>query len=170
MKKSFPGFYHPSDKELDAAWQSNETIFVFDTNTFLNLYGYADQTINDFFSILERISDKIWVPYHVILEYQRRRLSVVSDEKAIFQTINTNLEKIISVFESNFSNLKLDRRFPALNEKTEELHTDIKELISNYKKTVAHWDKKQPCVRGHDKIRTKLDSIFEDKIGNATLA
>ena len=165
MKESFPGFYHPNDAELNKVWKSDKTIFVFDTNTLLNLYGYAPLTRDDFFSILGKISERTWLPYHVVLEYQRRRLSVVRDEKAIFSKVNDCLKKIDNIFDSNFSLLALDRRFPALHKKTEKLHSDVKKLITSYKKSVRHWDQKQPCVRGHDSIREKLNIIFEKKVG-----
>jgi hypothetical protein len=165
MKSVFPGFYNPSDESLDEAWKSEETLFVFDTNTLLNLYGYAAQTRTDFFSILNLISEKVWIPYHVGLEYQRRRLSVVRDEKAIFKKVEDLLEKINKIFESEFNELALNRRFPTLHENTEKLHTDIKKHIADYKRSLSHWDKKQPCVRGHDEIREKLNAVFDGKIG-----
>lgn len=165
MKNVFPGFYNPSDEALDEAWKSEGTLFVFDTNTLLNLYGYAAQTRTDFFSILNLVSDKVWIPYHVGLEYQRRRLSVVRDEKAIFKKIEDLLGKINNIFESEFNELALNRRFPTLHENTEKLHADIKKHITDYKRSLSHWDKRQPCVRGHDDIREKLNTVFEGKIG-----
>jgi len=165
MKKMFPGFYSPSEEELDKAWKDDKTLFVFDTNTLLNLYGYASQTREDFFTILEVISDRIWIPYHVGLEYQRRRLSVIRDEKAVFKKLEGLLADVDKIFESDFSGLALNRRFPTLFKNTEKLHTDIKKLISGYKKSVSHWDQKQPCVRGHDNIRERINKLFDSKIG-----
>lgn len=165
MKSVFPGFYNPSDDALNEAWKDEGTLFVFDTSTLLNLYGYAVQTRADFFSILNLLSDKIWIPYHVGLEYQCRRLGVVRDEKAIFNKVEVLLDKINKIFDSEFNELALNRRFPALHENTEKLHKDIKKHISYYKKSLSHWDKKQPCVRGHDEIREKLNTLFDGKIG-----
>jgi hypothetical protein len=93
MKKTFPGFYHPTDPELSKAWVSDRTLFVFDTNTLLNLYGYAPQTRNDFFSILKILTNRIWLPYHVVLEYQRRRIGVIKNEKNIFMQIEKFFKK-----------------------------------------------------------------------------
>lgn len=165
MKKMFPGFYSPSEEELDKAWKDDKTIFVFDTNTLLNLYGYASQTREDFFSILDVISDRIWIPYHVGLEYQTRRLGVIRDEKAVFKKIEVLLDNIDKIFESDFSDLALNRRFPTLFKNTGKLHSDIKKLISGYKKSVSHWDQKQTCVRGHDNIREKINELFDTRVG-----
>ena len=94
MKDFFKGFYNPTDELLEEAWGSDGTLFVFDTNVLLNLYGYAEQTRDDFFDLLDSLGDKIWVPFHVGLEYQRRRLEVIRDEKAIFNKINDNLHNL----------------------------------------------------------------------------
>lgn len=165
MKESFRGFYNPDKEILQSAWNSDETLFVLDTNVLLNLYGYAEQTREDFFDLLKSLDKKLWIPYQVGLEYQRRRLEVIRDEKAIFNKINDNLDKIEKVFAGNFEQLALKRRFPTLHENTEKLRKEISKSISSYKKSVSCWDEKQPCVRSHDTIREKLDELTEGKIG-----
>ena len=165
MKKAFPGFYSPTEDELRRAWKDENTLFVFDTNTLLNLYGYAKQTRDDFFSILEVIKERIWIPYHVGLEYQRRRLNVVKNEKAVFKDIDGLLGQIEKIFDNEFPKLGLGQRFPKLHENTTKLEEGIKKSLSNYRRSVKHWDDIQPCVRGHDEIRDKLNSFFENQIG-----
>ncbi len=160
------GFYNPTDKELENAWNSESTLFVFDTNTFLNLYGYADQTREDFFSILEKIKSRVWIPYHVALEYQRNRIRVIKEEKNIFSKIYANLKKIDDVFTGNFKDLSLSERIPSLAESTSVLHSEIGKVIETYRKNVERLDKKQPCVNSADAIRNKLDRIFSDKVGS----
>lgn len=161
----FKGFYNPSEAALNEAWKSEETIFVFDTNVFLNLYGYAEQTRDDFFELLEALDSKVWIPYQVGLEYQKRRLEIIRDEKAIFTKINDNLDKIEKVFKGDFEQLALKRRFPKLHENTEKLQKEIHKNITPYKKSVSYWDDKQPCVRSHDFIREKLNELTNEKIG-----
>lgn len=165
MKKAFPGFYSPNEEELRKAWKDENTLFVFDSNTLLNLYGYAKQTREDFFSILEVIKERIWIPYHVGLEYQRRRLNVVKNEKAVFRNIDGLLAQIEKILDNEFPKLGLEQRFPKLHENTNKLEEDIKKSLSNYKRSVKHWDDIQPCVRGHDDIRDKLNSFFDNRIG-----
>lgn len=167
LKDSFKGFYNPAEDALKEAWNSDETIFVFDTNVLLNLYGYAEQTRNDFFELLKSINEKVWIPYHVGLEYQRRRLEVIRDEKGIFNKISDNLDKIEKVFKGDFEQLALKRRFPKLHENTEKLSKEIHKSINAYKKSVSYWDEKQPCVRSHDSIREEINRLTEGKLGPA---
>lgn len=161
----FKGFHNPTTEVLDNVWESEDTLFVFDTNIFLNLYGYEEQTRKDFFEVLKNLGDKVWIPYHVGLEYQRRRLEVVKDEKAVFSKIDDLLEKIEKIFDNDFNEFALKRRFPKLNDNTEKLKAEVKKSLRDYKKSVDYWDKKQPCVRSHDKIRTVINDIFENKVG-----
>lgn len=167
MRDCFKGFYNPTEEQLQAAWGSEETLFVLDTNVLLNLYGYAEQTREDFFELLDLLGEKLWIPFHVGLEYQRRRLEVIRDEKGIFNKINENLDKIEKIFKGDFEQLALRRRFPKLQENTEKLHKEIGKSISSYKKSVSYWDEKQPCVRSHDSIREKLNVLTEGKVGEA---
>lgn len=165
MKDVFKGFYNIEESILEELWKDEKTIFVFDTNVLLNLYGYAKQTRDDFFSILEALNEKLWIPYHVGLEYQRRRLSIIRNEKVLFNDIEENLNKIQKVFKGDFEKLALKRRFPKLFENTEKLEKEINKSISNYRKSVQHWDSEQPCVRSHDEIRDRLNGIFNGKVG-----
>jgi hypothetical protein len=165
MKEEFKAFYNATDDELQEIWNSENTLFVFDTNVLLHLYGYAEETRKDFFKIIDRLKDSIWIPYHVGLEYQRRRLDIIKNEKKTFIEIEKNLEKIQSIFKKDFESLALKRRFPKLAKNTEKLETEIKNAVSHYKKSVTHWDTVQPDVRSEDKIRERIDAFFENKVG-----
>lgn len=165
MKGTFKAFHNVDAEDLKASWVSSNTIFVFDTNVLLNLYGYAKQTRDDFFKLIDKIGDGVWIPYQVGLEYQRRRLDVIKNEKVVFNEIEKNLQKIQNVFKDDFEKLSLKRRFPKLSESTEKLEAEISKSISNYKKSVAHWNSEQPCVRSHDEIRDLLNDYFEGKVG-----
>ena len=166
MKDSFKSFYNVSLHELEEMWSEENTIFVFDANVFLNLYGYAKQTRDDFFRLIKKLGDRVWIPHQVGLEYQRRRLEVIRNEKVVFNNIENNLQKIENIFKGDFEQLALKRRFPKLYESTEKLEKEIKKSISNYKKSVAHWNNEQPCVRSHDEIRDLLNEYFDGNVGD----
>lgn len=167
MQEQFKGFYQPKEEEVNNVWRSENTIFVFDTNVFLNLYSYAKSTRDDFFELLEAIKEKLWIPYHVGLEYQIKRLEVISREKRKFSDIEKALAKINGIFDKDFNSLKLDTSFPALHEKTERLRKEIQKSISHYNRSLTYWEKKQPCVRAHDDIRENIDRLFNSKVGEA---
>ncbi|EGQ8193966.1 hypothetical protein I7104_003128 [Vibrio parahaemolyticus] len=165
MRTIFKNFHNPSEAEISEIWKSQNTLIAFDTNVFLNLYSYTKQTREDFFKVLDKVKGQIWIPYHVGLEYQRRRLHVVSTEKAVFGKIDKNLDKISNVFKKDFNDLALKRRFPDLQSQTEKLEKDIDKLIEKYKTSVKEWDKQQACVRSHDEIRNQLNHYFDERVG-----
>ena len=75
MKEKFIGFYDLKNADLEEIWNLPTTLYIFDTNVLLNLYSYAENTRNDFFNLIEKnILPLVWIPYHVALEYQRKRL------------------------------------------------------------------------------------------------
>lgn len=164
----FSGFYSSTNDEIKASWSSDKTLFVFDTNVLLNLYAYTKVTREDFFKILDKISDNIWLPNHVGLEYQRNRLSIVKNEKRIFNDIKKYIENIEkSLKDHQFQNLKLKQRLPSLFEEAEELQSKISKLLIAYQESVKTWNDKQPDVRSSDKIRRRIDELFDEKIGDS---
>jgi hypothetical protein len=56
-------------------------LVVVDTNVYLDLYRYSNQTRADFFMILQRLGDCLWVPPQVMLEFWRNRESRLQDPR-----------------------------------------------------------------------------------------
>jgi hypothetical protein len=77
MKSTFPGYYRPSADEFKALW--DEAIFVFDANVLLGLYTYHESTTNEFLDLLDRISERIWMPHQFAFEYQDNRIKKIKE-------------------------------------------------------------------------------------------
>jgi hypothetical protein len=168
MKQQFSGFYTPTKKEIKKSWSCKKTLFVFDTNVLLNLYRYTETTRDDFFQIINHISDKIWMPYHVGLEYQKNRLTVIKNEKAIFKNLQDYIDVIEKTLDtSKLQEMKLKQRLPELDIKIKEMQENITELLDLQRKEIASWNAKQPDVRSTDNIRKRIDEVFDKKIGSA---
>jgi len=168
VKQQFNGFYTPTKDEIKNSWSDKKTLFVFDTNVLLNLYRYTETTRDDFFQIIDNISEKVWIPYHVGLEYQRNRLTVIKSEKAIFKNLQEYVNTIEKTLDtSKLQEMKLKQRLPELDVKTKEMQENITKLLDVQKKEIAFWNAKQPDVRSTDKIRKRIDEVFDKKIGTA---
>ncbi|WP_201592785.1 PIN-like domain-containing protein [Psychrobacter sp. Pi2-51] len=168
MNNKFKSFYQLTNDDLSKIWSSEETIFVFDTNVLLNLYQYSSETQKGFFKTLVAIQNRVWIPFHVALEYQRRRLDVIRNEKSIPRDMLKKITEIEEMIEKHFSfsDFKLKTRNPLLFDKEQKLQKNISSLVNNFKKEVEKVDRKQPCVRSLDVIRNKLDEILETRIGD----
>lgn len=179
MKDQFSCFYdNSSSDEIKNIWESPNTRFVFDTNVLLNLYSFNEQTRKDFFAVLKRIEDRIWIPYHVALEYQRNRISVIIKRRKFFEGINKSVDDLSSVidFKKNlFTSIKSEystaKNFPdldsELNNTISEIEIDLKEINNNIKskinlikKIINKHEKEKLHVNSHDKIRDELDKFF----------
>lgn len=165
MKDLFSSFINPSEDILKSAWHSKNTLFVFDTNVFLNLYGYADQTRKDFFYVANGIRDKIWIPYQVGLEYHRRRLSVIKNEKKVFRDIENILEKIPNEINTELQAYAMWKKDPELDAHLQDLIRNIGKEIEACKGKVSDWNKRQPDVRSMDLILDQIHEITKGKIG-----
>ncbi|BAU67215.1 hypothetical protein STA3757_46250 [Stanieria sp. NIES-3757] len=97
MRNLFPGYYKPTEDEFQELWQ--EGIFCFDTNILLNVYRYSSQARERLFEILDKLQDRIWIPYQVAYEYQKKRLDVISQQLEPYKEISNKLD-------NNFAELK----------------------------------------------------------------
>lgn len=165
MKSEFKSFGTPDSAAIQAAWKSEETIFVFDTNVLLNLYGYEESTRTDFFRILEKIKERVWVPHQVGLEYHRRRLDVIKNEKKTFREISSELDGISGNIQQKLNSLALGKKFPELNDHLKALIESIKEQVSKCGEKIKEWDGRQADVRSSDGILEQIDAITKGQVG-----
>lgn len=165
MKDSFKGFYDLPDDGLSKVWSADETLFILDTNILLNLYQYSQETQDEFFKALDVVKGRLWIPFHVALEYQRRRLEVIRIEKSVFATIHKKLDALKERVGNDFSEFNLKARNTELFDLEESFKKDLFSLVDNFKVEVSKADKSQPCVRTYDVIRAKLDELLEGRVG-----
>lgn len=166
MKDLFKGFTSPSDEAIEAAWKSDQTIFVFDTNVFLNLYGFEQQTRKDFFTTAQKLQEKVWIPFHVGLEFHNQRLNVISREKKIFQDLNDITERLLTKLRADLAEHKLQTKFPKIQELSEQLISSVESAVSDFRTNIEPWDKKQPGIRSSDEVLAKMYQITENRVGN----
>ena len=92
VKSTFSGFYSTSNDTLQDIWNSGATLFVFDTNCLLNLYRCEDHTREDILNVMNELSDRIWIPFQVGLEYQRNRRTVIEESINSLKKIKEELQ------------------------------------------------------------------------------
>ncbi len=105
MREIFSGYYRPTDDEFSALWKN--ALFVLDANVLLNLYAYSTETMKEFIGILEGISDRLWVPYQAASEYQRRRLGVIQQQVAAYDSIQKALKNAQNKLEQEIKGSSL---------------------------------------------------------------
>ncbi|MEN6292266.1 MAG: PIN domain-containing protein, partial [Methanobacterium sp.] len=166
MKNKFSEFYNSTD--LNELW--DECVFVFDTNVFIDLY-YHKKLFNPFIDVLEnKISDRIWMPYQVGLEYHRNRVKPLKEiEKKYFNllsplTSSKGIKKSVKTLIKEFSK---NDHFTEIEKyvKLEDIEEDIDKLNELSSEIISKIDQ-NPDFFVNDLIRDKLDALFKDKIGD----
>lgn len=160
MKKTFPGYYRPDDDEFEKLWKN--CLFVFDTNILLNLYRYSSETTNQFLGLLSDISNRIWLPHQAAYEYQKDRLEVIATEEKSYDDLTSSIDKT----QKDLKNRLLSKRHPYLKDADEQIDK-LGEIFDKIKSRLKEKRKEYVLLTEQDRIREKITSLFEGKVGAA---
>lgn len=186
MRKAFRSFYDHFDLEkLKEIWKQENTLFIFDTNTLLDLYGYRPKSQEEFFNYLSKVKDQTWLPFHVGLELHNNRIKVIKTNETKHKKVDTLIEDICKLDLTKKDQLAgnyLKNEYPEIYKILEEL---VKELQKKYipiktlldkatkdiKNVLAVPDELKTSYFAHkDNILERLNEIYsDDKIGKNTL-
>jgi PIN domain-containing protein len=111
MRDLFPGYYAP--KDFQELW--DRATFVLDANVLLNLYRFPKPAADELLSVLDKIGDRLWVPYQAALEYQVNRLDVINEQRERFEKVRTTLDKSLNELTSAFEKLQLKKRHSSID-------------------------------------------------------
>jgi hypothetical protein len=176
MKELFPDCYYPTEEEFNLGWE--KAIFILDTSVLLDLYRYPDTAREELIKIFEKISDKIWIPYQVALEFQRNRLKTISSQKETFDEVKKivqetikEIQKTETDLERKLDNFQLEKRHSSISVESfkKELTAHIQLIDTLSKQFLRELDikkNKQLSITDIDPIRQRIDEILKDKIGN----
>ena len=145
MKEKFVEYYKYSDEDFDTLW--NKGLFIFDANALLNFYRYSQKASESYFELLEKISDRIWLPHQFAQEYFDNRLEVIWESRDDCKKNINSLKKSLGWI--------MDKRISGeIDGKLQE----IDQAITSYEGT-------SPNEFEQDKILDKLTKLFENRVG-----
>lgn len=158
MRDLFSGYYPLTENELKEIWK--ECVFAFDTNILLHVYRYTPKARERFFDILNKLRDRIWVPYQVAFEYQKERDNVIRQRLKGYETLLSEKSKCFSNFKPSLDKCAFlnDDDKSSIKSVLEEAEQKIENIIEN--------DKLKNDSINFDEIRDCLDEILGDNIGN----
>lgn len=166
MREMFKHYYSLNDDKLKELWNAEDTLFVFDTNVLLNFYDMADEQIDEFFKVLDKLlevaNNRIWLPYHVALEFHRRCNELVYKKT---EKINIILEKL-----DNYKNLVIKNLedFDEFGEDFADVKSDLILKAEQYSQDIFEKMNEQLTqlpTHTNDLIRDKIINFFDDKVG-----
>jgi hypothetical protein len=161
MKNEFKAFYSPTEEDFSNLWE--KAYFVFDTSILLDLYRYQESTTDQLMNVLEHLKDKIHIPYHVAIEYQRNRINVIADQNNKFSDVKNIVEKGIKSITTGIESLSLEKRHSMIE--PNNFIEELKSVQNKFIQELNELEKKHHSIVGEDKIRDKLDTLLKGKIG-----
>jgi len=178
MNDSFSCFYDLTENtELERIWKDKQTVFVFDTNVLLSLYSFQSDSRRDFFKVLNSVNERIWIPFHVGLEFQKNRLNVIKSRRNTFRDLNNDIDKLKETIrfdkkpfttlqntfslKKNYPNVhdKLFSTFDKINENYNKLEKELVDSLKEIIKEVSNYDTDKIYVNSHDSIREELGKL-----------
>jgi hypothetical protein len=161
MKKKFVGYYRPSEKEFSELWKS--CLFAFDTNVLLNLYRYTPATKASLLGILEKVSERIWLPYQAAYEYHNRRVDVIQQQMKAYDAVVEIVRKSIDEARGKLGTFA---RHPSI--KIDEILKPFDEAFEKSEEALAKLKGQHPDLLIDDPINETLAGLFDGKVGEPT--
>ena len=162
MKRIFPGYHRPTKDEFEKLWQT--CTFVLDANVLLNLYRYPEQARKDLLKVLNKVRDRIWIPYQAALEFERNRLIVIAEQTTRFSDVRKLLQEVESKLNTGLEGLQLSKRHSSI--KPELFLEKASKLFSEFNDQLEQLEKSHADVFGEDKLRGEIIELVQGRIGD----
>jgi hypothetical protein len=158
MKNKFPGYYTPTEEEFKDLW--DDSIFILDTNVLLNLYRYTDKTRDELIKIFNKITDRLWIPHQVALEYHKDRIKVINDQKNAYPKIRNILKEYRNKIVNDLQEFRMHPYF-----RTNNIVKILDSSLKRIEKYLKDIEKQHPDIIDDDYVMNTITSIFENKVG-----
>ncbi|KIC88488.1 PIN-like domain-containing protein [Pantoea agglomerans] len=171
MKNLFGGFYSVDDDSAKVLWNDINAVFIFDTNALLLLYRCEKETRDAFFSQWEKIKERVWLPYHVCLEYQRNRLTAIKEHVLELENAGEHLtvkaQEALTLQSIDKKHASTIRRYESLKEKLEDLTEEFRTTVDNFvKEQIATRIGEADFLKNHDIVRDRISELSDNRIGS----
>ncbi|MDY0872306.1 PIN-like domain-containing protein [Dongia rigui] len=163
MKASFSWYYRPTPEAFESLWA--EGTFIFDTNVLLNLYSYPEAVREVYFSVLEKIGQRIWIPYHVGLEFHRNRINRIKQENARIRKLLTTITDVSGQLREEINTVELEKRNLGVKDMEARLKS-AQEAHDSLREAVQIACEKLPSISLDDPIGDRIARLLEGKVGS----
>lgn len=157
----FPQYNELTERNYANAWK--QALFVFDTNVLLNFYRYQAGTRDELLTVLGQLANRIWIPHHVALEFQRNRLKVIAEQGKRFSEVRRTIEKSRGSMFADLEKLQLHKRHSLIN--PEPLLSGFEKLVDEFLNELNSLQESQQKLTEPDPLKAKIETLFEGRVG-----
>lgn len=140
-----------------------QCLFVLDANVLLNLYRYSKSTREDLLRILMKVSDRLWIPHQVALEFQDNRLNVIAEQMKRFNEVAKVLDETRTRLHDGLNKLQLRKRHSVIDPDNFLEKVDI--AFNEFQNSLEQLRGEQRGISDDDEIRETLDTLLAGKVG-----
>ena len=132
----------------------------------LSLYRFRVEARDDLFRVLERLGDRLWIPYQVGLEFHRNRLSVIAAQENYFSTTRNELTTAVNTYVEKLRSFSGRIAFQEHGQRLEgairHAHGMVIDKIRKAKRITRY-------LKGHDSdsILARLEKLLANRTGNS---
>ncbi|MFZ1431157.1 MAG: PIN-like domain-containing protein [Geminicoccaceae bacterium] len=161
LSNMFPSYHPIGSIKISEMW--DHAHFVLDTNVLLNFYRYSISTRDELIQIMDRLKDRVWIPHHAALEFEKRRLSVIADQKNMFSKVKNVVSSGISGIEKSIDGFQLEKRHSTIN--ASSFLKSLRETRDNFISELEKIEANQLDVYEADRLYSDLNNLFSGCVG-----
>lgn len=162
MRDKFPGYFDPTKEEIARVWTTGT--IALDTNVLLGLYKMPEQSRSQACELLQKVRDRLFVPYHVLVEFNRNRLDVMRSEFSESKQLGRDARTAYDAFKAVINNDRVKERacWPQLSEKLSEMTSIAEDLFKITKSESAHY----VSPNAEDRVLSFVENLVSGQMGS----
>ena len=163
LTQTFGAYLPISEAERNALWE--KAIIVFDANVLLQFYRYGPNTRKEVIDLLsDRLSKRVYLPYHVALEFFRNRPKLIDEDARRVSDLETRLIKWVADLSSMVEESRLyelgvvsdsQQLADRANAAVDALRSELKKVSGEY-----------PDLKNDDSVVNFVATLVQDSIGS----
>jgi PIN like domain len=155
VRDLFPGYFEPTGEEFDKLWK--DATFAFDASVLLGLYRLTAEARPAFFEVMDKLGDRIFLPYQAAHEYLRNRLNAISAYSASHHELKRDAQKFVADLRARVRDHSMARG--------EEIVNVADSAVSKILEIVDTTLEKEPDLLESDGLRLRLVRLFQNRTG-----
>lgn len=165
MDQLLSALIRKTDEEKKDIWE--HCLFVVDANILLNLYKYSESTRKQLIEIMNKLSDNLWIPHQVALEFLYNRTKKIHEQEQDYLGHLKAIDAAKDVSKNEIEKKLNPIKKPFRKVNVDELTNKIEGFFNKLKSDVEEKNSDRPNFNKKDIVLDFFHSQFSEKIGRA---